>query len=171
MKKFRSTEARVSRRMQIPARLSADSVPNQFFIKLPKPRPKKAFHLAFSDPISWTLARDTQNAIVKAYQSHHHSNSRRVLPPTFITLRFNPVFTYGRKKNRRPSIQERKMLEGLPEGNGLCAETRMAWGREYGWRFHGPGQIHCWMVADLRDWNVCPSNFCANISGKPLTSN
>lgn len=46
------------------------------------------------------------------------------------------------------------MLEGLPEKDGLCAETRMAWGREVGWRFYGPGQVHCWMVVDLKHWNV-----------------
>ena len=46
------------------------------------------------------------------------------------------------------------MLEGLPGTDGLHAETRMAWGRERGWRYHGPGQVHCWMVADLEDWNV-----------------
>ena len=120
-------------------------------------RPLKAYHLRFRGPIDWTLARDTQNAIIKAYQEHHHKIPRRPLPPTFITLRFNPVFTYGRSRDERPSVQDRRMLEGLPEMDGLSAETRMAWSRESGWRFHGPGQLHCWMVADLQDWQVYPS--------------
>ena len=117
------------------------------------PRPVKAFHLPFRDPISWTYARDVQNAIIKAYQEHHHRISRRPLPPTFLTLRLKPVFTYGRS-DERPSLQERKMLEGLPGWDGYNAETRMAWSREQGWRFHGPAQVHCWMVVDLSDWNV-----------------
>ena len=57
----------------------------------------------------------------------------------------------------RPSQRERMMLEGLPGGDGLVMETRMAWSRERGWRYHGPGQVHFWMVADLDDWNVPPS--------------
>jgi lipoate-protein ligase B len=127
------------------------AVPSPFFIN-PHPRPDKAYHLRLGT-VSWTRARDIQNAIVKAYQSHHHSLRRRPLPPTIITLRLRPVFTYGRKEVR-PLQVERKMLEGIPTVEGIVADTRMAWSREQGWRFHGPGQVHCWIVADLLDWSV-----------------
>jgi lipoate-protein ligase B len=145
--------------MSITSKVPTKSVGTPFFIKppklrTPKLRPTTAYHLAFREPISWTHARDTQNAIIKGYQNRHHTNDSRALPPTFITLRFNPVFTYGRNKDERPSLQERKLLEGLPDGGGVSAETRMAWSRQSGWRFHGPAQIHCWMVADLRDWEA-----------------
>ena len=127
------------------------SNPGEFFNSH---RPIIAYHLRFREPIAWTYVRDVQNEIIKAYQLHHHKRSPRPLPPTFLTFRFKPVFTYGRDKEQRPSLQDRKMLEGLPEIDGFFAETRMAWSRETGWRFHGPGQVHCWMVADLRHWNV-----------------
>ena len=119
-------------------------------------RPFKAYHLRLSTPVSWTYARDLQNSIIKGYQSHHHNPHRRPLPPTFITLRLQPVFTYGRAREERPTQRERRMLEGLPGADGRVAETRMAWHRDRGWQFHGPGQVQCWMVVDLRDWNVYP---------------
>jgi hypothetical protein len=60
------------------------------------------------------------------------------------------------------------MLEGLPGADGLVTETRMAWHREAGWQFHGPGQIQCWMVVDLEHWSVSPPLAGANASGKLL---
>ena len=129
-----------------------------FKVIIPQKLPTLAYHLRCSGPLSWTYARDIQNSIIKAYQNYHHignkRNRRRPLPPTFITLRLHPVFTYGRNRDERPSKQDRKLLEGLPEIHGWNAETRMAWERDSGWRFHGPGQIHFWMVADMKDWNV-----------------
>jgi len=121
-----------------------------------KNRPQEAYHLQFERPISWSYARDVQNAIIKKYQHRHHfpRNTRHVLPPTFMTLRLHPVFTLGRHFSERPSRQDRKLLEGLPQVDGWKAETRMAWERDFGWMFHGPGQIHFWMVADLEDWAV-----------------
>jgi lipoate-protein ligase B len=134
-------------------RNSAKAIPSHFFVKY-NPRPVKAYHLRLSGPVTWTYARDVQNAIIQIYQKHHHNASRRPLPPTFISLQFKPVFTYGRVRHERPSLAERRMLEGLPAPDGLVAETRMAWHRDSGWKYHGPGQVHCWMVADLADWNV-----------------
>jgi lipoate-protein ligase B len=134
---------------------SAKQIPHRFFVKY-HPRPIKAYHLRLPAPVRWTYARDLQNSIIKAYQTHHHNIVRRPLPPTFITLQFKPVFTFGRYAKERPSQRERMMLEGLPGGDGLVTETRMAWSRERGWRYHGPGQVHFWMVADLDDWNVWP---------------
>ena len=125
-----------------------------FFIHSRRNRPIKAHHLRFREPISWTYARDVQNAIIKAYQARHHDTTK-ILPPTFMTFRFNPVFTYGRQRDQRPFVWERKMIEGLPGPDGLATETRMAWDRPTGWRFHGPGQVHFWMVADMDHYNVC----------------
>src|SRR5579859_1024902 len=146
---------------------AAKSIGSGFFIQH-RPRPLKAYHLRFEDPISWTYARDVQNTVIKAYQAHHHLGlSRKPLPPTFITLRFLPVFTYGRR-DERPTARDRRILEGLPGRDGSVVETRMAWSRESGWQFHGPGQIHCWMVADLMDWRVRHCYHEANYSGKLL---
>ena len=140
--------------MRLIPKLAAEPIQNGFFINS-SPRPLKAYHLRIPSPISWTLARDIQNALVKAYQSHHFNVvPRKVLPPTFITLRFRPVFTYGRNE-LPPSELDRKLLGGFPPGpSEFVADTRMAWGRDQGWQFHGPGQIHCWIVADLEHWNV-----------------
>lgn len=127
-------------------------------------RPQNAYHLRFHDPLRWTVARDIQNAIVKAYQAHHHlpKSFRHPLRPIFLTLRLKDVFTYGRRRDQRPSKEDRKLLEGLPGKDGLATETRMAWGRETGWRYHGVGQIHCWMVADLDHWKVYPTYFTSS---------
>jgi len=141
---------------------SAKQIPSRFFVKY-HPRPVSAYHLRLALPVRWTYARDLQNSIIKAYQAHHHNIVRRPLPPTIITLQFKPVFTYGRSPAERPSQRERMMLEGLPGGDGLVTETRMAWSRERGWRYHGPGQVHFWMVADLDDWNVSPCS-CVMLS-------
>jgi len=54
----------------------------------------------------------------------------------------------------RPELLDRRMLEGLKEIDGHRPETRMAWGRDHGWFFFGPGQVQCWMVADLTHWHV-----------------
>jgi hypothetical protein len=62
------------------------------------------------------------------------------------------------------------MLEGIPDSDGLVAETRMAWHREAGWQFHGPGQVQCWMVVDLEDWSVITHLNATNDSGKHQTS-
>lgn len=132
---------------------AAKPLAHRFFVGH-HPRPIEAYHLRLPNPVTWTYARDLQNAIVKAYQSHHHNIPRHALPPTFITLRFQPVFTYGRQREDWPSKRERKMLEGIPDSDGLVAETRMAWHRATGWQFHGPGQVQCWMVVDLEDWSV-----------------
>ena len=147
---------------------SAKAIPTHFFVKY-NPRPVKAYHLRLPHPVTWTYARDVQNAIITAYQEHHHNSSRRPLPPTFISLQFKPVFTYGRQRGERPSLSDRLMLEGLPGPDGLVAETRMAWHRDTGWQYHGPGQVHCWMVADLDDWNVNLPCDIANRSGNTLT--
>jgi lipoate-protein ligase B len=134
----------------------AESAKARNFYPNPVRRLPKAYHLQFKDPISWTYARDVQNSIVQAYQDYHVNPFRPgyALPPTFITLRFKPVFTYGRYRYERPSVGDRKLLEGLPDEDGYAMETRMAWNRQNGWRFHGPGQLWCWMVCDMHDWNV-----------------
>lgn len=136
----------------------AKSIPTRFFVKY-YPRPLQAYHLRLPSPVQWTYARDVQNTIIKAYQEHHHRLPQRPLPPTFITLQFKPVFTYGREREERPSPRERMMLEGLPGSDGLNTEIRKAWHRERGWRYHGPGQVHFWMVADLVGWNVSSTVF------------
>jgi lipoate-protein ligase B len=140
--------------MRIDGKLLTKSLASNFFVKS-NLRPWKAYHLPFSDKLlSWTYARDVQNSIIKAYQSHHHTGiNRRPLPPTIITFRFEPVFTYGRSEVR-PSSEDRRRLETYTPMEGVSTDTRMAWDREYGWRYHGPGQVQCWMVADLDGWRV-----------------
>jgi len=138
--------------MPTPSSIAAKSLASNFFVKSTI-RPFKSYHLRFSNFLSWTYARDVQNALIKAYQSHHHNLNRRPLPPTIITFRFAPVFTYGRREPR-PSQEERAKLEDYGEWEELIPETRMAWGRDRGWRYHGPGQMQCWMVADMDDWKV-----------------
>jgi len=140
--------------MRIDEKLLAKSLASNFFVKS-TPRPFKSYHLRFvSKLLSWTYARDVQNAIIKAYQSHHHLGyNRRPLPPTILTFRIEPVFTYGRREER-PSQEDRRKLESYSPWEGVYSDTRMAWDREYGWRYHGPGQMQCWMVADLESWKV-----------------
>jgi len=117
---------------------------------------KKAYHLQFHYPLSWSYARDVQNSIIQAYQRNHHKplHPGYALRPTFITLQFKPVFTFGRDRNSRPAIADRRLLEELPGEDGHTYETRMAWERKHGWRFHGPGQLWCWMVCDMSHWHV-----------------
>jgi lipoate-protein ligase B len=142
--------------MRFTLKTCAESAKSRSFYPNSVRRLPTAYHLQLNDPISWTYARDVQNAIVKAYQEYHVNPFRPgyALRPTFITLRFKPVFTYGRCRDERPSVADRKLLEGLPDEDGYVMETRMAWNRQNGWRFHGPGQLWCWMVCDMRDWNV-----------------
>jgi len=140
--------------MRVDEKLFAKSLSSNFFVKS-TPRPLNSYHLRFSNkPLSWTHARDIQNAMVKEYQSHHHlGKNARPLPPTFMTFRFEPVFSYGRKEPR-PTQEDRRKLEEYAVWDGVLTDTRMAWSRDYGWRYHGPGQVQCWMVADLDEWKV-----------------
>ena len=142
--------------MRFTLKRCAESAKSRNFYPNHVRRPPSAYHLQFNDPISWTYARDAQNAIIRAYQDHHVAPLRPgyALRPTFITLHLKPVFTYGRSRYARPSVADRNLLEGLPDEDGYAYETRMAWERQHGWRFHGPGQLWCWMVCDMHDWNV-----------------
>jgi hypothetical protein len=137
----------------------------------PRP-PRLAYHLHMSQPIKWVQARNVQNEIIRAYQEYHHRPiTGKVLPPTFFTFRFTPIFTYGRR-DPRPELLDRRILEGLREIEGCQPETRIAWARDHGWFFFGPGQVQCWMVADLTHWHVChphqaqtnPFNYCEGLN-------
>src|SRR5580700_9424134 len=72
--------------------------------------PQIAYHLHLAQPIKWTQARSVQNTLIRAYQTYHHRPTYgKILPPTFITFRFTPVFTYGRK-DPRPETLDKRML-------------------------------------------------------------
>jgi hypothetical protein len=145
--------------MRLSLKRCAESARQRGFYPIPLRLPRRANHIQFNDPISWAYARDVQDSLIKAYQEFHVRPFRPgyALPPTFVTLRFKPVFTYGRDSYSRPSNKDRDLLEGETGEDGLCAyETKMAWSRQNGWRFHSPGQLWCWMVCDMHHWHVLP---------------
>src|SRR5271156_5006554 len=122
-----------------------------FLAPLPKRLPKKAYHLHFPHPVSWTFIRDVQDAIIKAYLPRRRLDGTRkrrtrVLPLTFITFRLEPVFTFGQNREERPSESVKQLLQSLP---WFTPEIRMAWDRPKDWRFFGPDQGQFWMVGEM----------------------
>ena len=141
--------------------LKSKLLPEQAVFLDPRPErlPKKAYHLHFPHPVSWTFIRDVQDAIIKAYLPRYRPDGTRkrrttVLPPTFLTFRFQPVFTFGRDPEERPTKDIKGLFEKIP---WFAPDVRMAWHRAKGWRFFGPDQGQFWMVAEMGARNVLSS--------------
>ncbi|CAN6598444.1 octanoyltransferase, mitochondrial [Trichomonascus vanleenenianus] len=99
---------------------------------------------------SYGAAGETQEALVKANLDWKLKKREDPVAPTLLAFEMNPVYTCGRRERGHMTSEEIKHFEA--DGKAQFVETY----RGGQTTFHGPGQLVCYPIIDLRAFGISP---------------
>ncbi len=104
-------------------------------------------HIHFESPIHYLQASSIQETKVRQFLDHLQNNNDIIEPnPTFYTFEFQPVYTTGRRQAKLMTQEEINDLKSFGSAEYVSAQ------RGGQTTFHGPGQLVCYPIINLRHY-------------------